>query len=243
MDKWLDKVHHGDCLEVMRSMPDECVDLVVTSPPYNLRNTSAHGRGKYDWDQSRLGQFGYDDYEDNLPYGMYVEWQRECLTEMLRLLPPTGAVFYNHKWRVQHGLLQDRREIVEGFPVRQIIIWNRGSGSNFNPGYFVPYFEVIYLIAKPDFRLVDRAWNHGNVWHIGPTTRADHPAVMPLKVAQRCIASTDAQVVLDPFLGSGTTAVAAVQARRSFIGIEKSEQYCMVAWGRIERERLTPGLL
>ena len=67
---------------------------------------------------------------------------------MMRVLAEDGAIFYNHKWRVQGGLLQDRADIVEGFPVRQVIIWQRNGGINFNPGYFLPTYEVIYLIAK-----------------------------------------------------------------------------------------------
>ena len=68
---------------------------------------------------------------------------------MMRVLRNDGAIFYNHKWRVQDGLLQDRSDIVAGFPVRQIIIWQRAGGINFNPGYFLPNYEVIYLICKP----------------------------------------------------------------------------------------------
>ena len=82
----------------------------------------------------------------------YVAWQRESLTAMMRVLRNDGVIFYNHKWRVQGGLLQDRHDIVEGFPVRQIIIWKRKGGINFNPGYFLPTYEVIYMICKPDFK-------------------------------------------------------------------------------------------
>ena len=136
-------------------MPSETVDVVVTSPPYNLKNSTGNGMkdgrgGK--WANASLIK-GYSDHPDDLPHEDYVQWQRESLAEMYRLLKPTGAIFYNHKWRVQGGLLQDRADIVEGFPVRQIIIWKRKGGINFNPGYFLPTFEVIYLIAKPDFKL------------------------------------------------------------------------------------------
>ena len=93
---------------------------------------------------------GYATHNDNMPYKQYVQWQREVLTEVMRVLKPTGAFFYNHKWRVQAGLIQDRREIVQGFPIRQIIIWQRAGGINFNKGYFLPTYEVIYMIAKPD---------------------------------------------------------------------------------------------
>jgi site-specific DNA-methyltransferase (adenine-specific) len=60
--------------------------------------------------------------------------------------------FYNHKWRVQDGLLQDRQDIIRDLPVRQIIIWKRKGGINFNPGYFLPTYEVIYLIPKTKFQ-------------------------------------------------------------------------------------------
>jgi len=81
---------------------------------------------------------------------------------MLRLIKPDGAIFYNHQWRVQAGLLQDRQDIVSDFPVRQVIIWRRKGDINFNPGYFLPTYEVIYLIAKPDFKLAPNANRHGD---------------------------------------------------------------------------------
>ncbi len=66
----------------------------------------------------------------------------DCVALMakMRVLREDGAIFYNHKWRVQAGLLQDRSEIVAGFPVRQIIIWKRDGGINFNRGYFLPTY-------------------------------------------------------------------------------------------------------
>ncbi|MBR1439493.1 MAG: site-specific DNA-methyltransferase, partial [Synergistaceae bacterium] len=143
----------------MRDLEDSCVDLFVTSPPYNLKNSSGNGMkdgrgGK--WSRAALLK-GYEGYGDAMPYDEYCEWQRECLTEMMRLLKEDGAIFYNHKWRVQNGLLQDRHEILDGFPVRQIIIWRRKGGINFNAGYFLPTYEVIYLIAKPKFKLAEKA--------------------------------------------------------------------------------------
>ena len=82
-----------------------------------------YGRGGK-WSNAALVN-GYSHYNDCMPHDEYVKWQRACLKEMLRLIPDHGAIFYNHKWRVQGGLLQDRQDIIEGFPVRQIIIWKR----------------------------------------------------------------------------------------------------------------------
>src|SRR3989338_6387207 len=154
-------------------------------------------------------QKGYSHHDDCMPHDKYVKWQRDCLTEMMRVMNNKGAIFYNHKWRVQNSLLQDRQDIVNGFPVRQIIIWKRKGGINFNKGYFLPTYEVIYLIAKPKFELVPKANAHGDVWEFGQDLNNHHPAPFPVGLIHRIVSSTTAKTVLDPFIGSGTTAVVA----------------------------------
>lgn len=240
MEKFLNKFHVGESVEIMKTIPDESVGLVVTSPPYNLRNSSGGGM-KRPWDNARwsnaaLGK-GYETHDDNMPHDEYVKWQREVLSESMRVLQSDGAIFYNHKWRVQKGLIQDRSDIVEGFPVRQIIIWQRSGGINFNPGYFLPTYEVIYLIAKPDFKLAPKANTLGDVWNISQDRGNPHPAPFPVELADRIVSSTTAELVLDPFMGSGTTAVAAVKNGRDFIGIDASEEYTNLAEVRLENFR------
>ena len=222
---WLNQIHQGDCLQVLAQLPDESVDLVVTSPPYNLRNST--GNGARAW-------AGYDGYTDDIPHEEYVAWQRQCLAEMLRVLKPAGAIFYQHCWRVQDGLFQGRADILEGFPLRQIIIWHRSGSQNHNSTYFVPDYEVIYLIAKEEFRLVDGC-SDGAVWRINQDQSGDYPdlPVWPVELPRRAIAATDAQIVLDPFVGSGTTAVAAALEGRDYIGIEQSARYVAIARQRV----------
>ncbi len=237
-DDFVNKIVCGDCLAVMRLIPDASIDLVVTSPPYNLKNSTGNGMkdgrgGK--WANAALVN-GYKDYDDCMPHDQYVAWQRECLAEMLRIIPETGAIFYNHKWRVQGGLLQDRQDIVSGFPVRQIIIWKRKGGINFNPGYFLPTYEVIYLIAKPEFRLAPKANAYGDIWEFMQEIDNTHPAPFPVALINRIISSTTAPIVLDPFMGSGTTAIAAKKLGRNFVGIELSEEYIKLAYQRLGGE-------
>lgn len=231
----LNKIICGDAITEMKKMPDESIDLIITSPPYNLKNSTGNGMkdgrgGK--WGNAALIN-GYATYDDNMPYDKYIQWQRNCLSEMMRLIPEDGAIFYNHKWRVQNGLIQDRREIIEGFPVRQIIIWKRKGGINFNAGYFLPTYEVIYLIAKPKFKLAPKANAYGDVWEFTQEQKNGHPAPFPVPLIERIISSTTAKVVLDPFMGSGTTAVAAKNLQRQFIGIEISQEYCDLANRRL----------
>jgi len=224
IDKFRNKIICGDSIDEMKKMPSESIDLVVTSPPYNLKNSSGNGMkdgrgGK--WANASLIN-GYSHYNDNMPHDEYAEWQRNCLNEMLRLIKEDGAIFYNHKWRVQRGLIQDRQDIVKDFPVRQIIIWRRKGGINFNPGYFLPTYEVIYLIAKPKFRLAKKANAHGDVWEFKQEMKNNHPAPFPVQLIDRIITSTNAEIILDPFMGSGTTAITALGNNRDFIGIDLS---------------------
>jgi len=236
-EDFIDKFIVGDSIEIMKKIPKGAVNLVVTSPPYNLKNSTGNGMkdgrgGK--WANAAL-QNGYSNYNDCIPHKEYVEWQRKCLEESMRLLKDDGAIFYNHKWRVQNGLLQDRQDIVSGFPVRQIIIWHRNGGINFNKGYFLPTYEVIYLIAKKKFRLAPKANAHGDVWDIGQDLNNPHPAPFPLGLIDKIISSTKAKIVLDPFMGSGTTALAAKINKRNFIGIDISPEYCKMAEKRLSK--------
>lgn len=238
-EDFVDKFICGDSVSVMSQMPDECLDLIVTSPPYNLKNSTGNGMkdgrgGK--WKNAALVN-GYSHHDDNMPHEEYVEWQRSCLTEMMRLLKEDGAIFYNHKWRVQNGLLQDREDIINGFPVRQIIIWRRKGGFNFNPGYFLPTYEVIYLIAKTKFKLANKANAYSDVWEFTQEMNNSHPAPFPIALANRCIESTNAQLILDPFMGSGTTAIAAKRLTKNFIGIDISPEYCEQAEQRLESDQ------
>ena len=231
------KIINGDSLEIMRQIPNESIDLIITSPPYNIRNTtgggiSSIGSKHSKWSGAALGD-GYEDHSDNMPHEEYVKWQRDCLSEMFRIIKNDGAIFYNHKWRVQNGLLQDRNDILNGFPVRQIIIWKRAGGINFNRGYFLPTYEVIYMICKPNFRLTEKASGLGDVWEIDQEKGNPHPAPFPLEIPEKIISSTNANIILDPFMGSGTTAVAAQKLGRIFIGIELSKKYVKMAEKRI----------
>jgi|TARA_R110000824_G_scaffold10072_12_gene44695 modification methylase len=234
------KITIGDALTEIRRLENESIDLVVTSPPYNLRNSTGNGmkdeRGSK-WQAAKL-RAGYSGHADNMPQDDYDNWQRECIAEMYRVLKPSGAIFYVHKWRVQAGKIQDRSAIMQGFPVRQIIIWKRAGGINFNRSYFLPTYEVIYLIAKPDFYLANGANAHGDVWTITQEANNEHPAPYPLALAERIISSTDAALILDPFMGSGTTAVAAKRLDRDYIGFEISPEYTARARARVNTAKL-----
>lgn len=236
----LDTIICGDVLDTLKKIPDESVDCVITSPPYNLKNSTGNGfkskNNSFRWKNAGLID-GYDGYDDNMPNDLYIQWQREVISECLRVMKNDSFMFYNHKWRVQNGLIQDRSEIMNDFPVRQIIIWERDVMVNFNDSYFCPKYEVIYVIAKGKPKLVKKANGQGDVWKINVDRKNKHPAPFPVELPDKIIKSVDSQIILDPFMGSGTTAIAAIRNNRHYIGIEKSQKYVDMAEQRILEEK------
>lgn len=238
---FLNKIVVSDARSYLRALPLETVKCIVTSPPYNLRNSTGGGfTGKNDlgmWPNQPM-RHGYSgQYQDDMPHDEYVQWQQQCLVEMWRTLRRDGALFYNHKWRVQGGQLQRLSdEITSILPVRQIIIWNRQGGINFNDGYFLPSYELIYFIPKPDFKLATGTNTLMDVWTIPPSYKKDHPNAFPDEVARRCIesASSKGDLIIDPFMGSGTTAVMAKLMGREFSGCDLNPTYVDLARKRLK---------
>lgn len=221
----------GDCLETLKTVPDNSIGLIVTSPPYNIRNSTggrikANGGGSF-MGNSELLSKGYDGFSDDLPYDEYKEQQRAVIKECLRVLRKDGALYYNHRVRTQNGIAQDPMvDFLKGMPVRQIIVWEKGDGPNHNRRFFLPTHENIYLIVNPDFKLKHKGQLPGTVWRIGRERRNPHPAPFPLELPRRCIESSQfTGPVMDPYMGSGTTALAAQQLGHQWVGIEQSAKY------------------
>jgi site-specific DNA-methyltransferase (adenine-specific) len=236
-------IHLGDCLEVMRTMPSKSVDMVFTSPPYNLC-LSADGKGKNNsltngkWKSAGLAN-GYGEYDDARDPADYKAWQHEVLTECWRLLKDDGAIFYNHKPRIMKGEVVLPTIYNPGLPLRQIVVWNRRQGFNFSQSFYLPCHEWVMILAKPDFRLKSKAASGAkDVWTIDHDRKNSHPAPFPVELPMTAIETTSAQVILDPFCGSGTTGVACARLGRQFIGIELDPKFHAMATQRIEAERL-----
>lgn len=227
-------LYHADNRDVLPHLSG--IGQVLTSPPYNLRGDgnlyTAKGK-KF----PNLAN-GYRTYTDDLPHAEYVAWQRELLLMLWGTLAEDGAIYYNHKVRVGGERCKLPTELVpDELPLRQVITWDRGSGFNRTHSYYVPRHEWILLIAKPAFRINTRSVD--DVWNVTfEKGGVDHPAPFPLKLASLAIATTDAEVVLDPFAGSGTTLRAAKDLGRKAIGIEVDERYCEITATRLGQEVL-----
>jgi len=236
------RLYLGDCLSVLLSLPAESVDIVVTSPPYNMGLVpGGGGRGMYrpgaTGRKATRFRDGYGDHGDAMPYGEYCDWQRRVLAECWRVA--RLGVFYNHRPRVEHGALRDPLDGDYGLPLRQRIILDRGTGIDVNLRHFCTRGEYLLLFAKPAFALVSHSMSGmGDVWRVGIEAKVPwHPAPFPVEVPARCIEATGAASVLDPFAGSGSTLLAARNAGIAGIGIDNHEPYCEGAVRRYRGER------
>ena len=237
-------LYHARCEDIL---PLITADLCVTSPPYNMGLTpGGGGRGMYQPSASRKGgrfRGGYDGgCDDALSWDEYDAWQRNIiglLLERCRL-----GVFYNHRPRVIHGRLRmpldgDYRDL----PLRQLIIWDRGTGIDVNLRHFCTAHEYVMLFAHEALKLADHAASGlSDVWRLGMAPKSDHPAPFPVSLPLRAISSVEGvETVVDPFAGSGTTLRAAKDLGRKAIGVELSERYCEIAANRLGQEVLDFG--
>jgi len=218
----------GDAIELMRGIDDNSIDCIVTSPPYNIGPKKGRTRVGPNGEKVTALWRGIHDYEDTMPEEDYQEWQSWVLCEFERIIKPEGSIFYNHKVR------QRNRKIIhpmEWFPrvltLRQEIIWDRHDTHNHDKGYFYPVDERIYWLTKSrDVKFHNEGYS--TVWSIPRAESSNrHNAPFPPEIPRRCIeVSTDkGDVVLDPFMGSGTTIWSARAMGRRYIGFDINQYY------------------
>ena len=297
----LNEIIHGDCLQVMKDIPDKSVDLIVTDPPYNI--------GKAEWDKI-----------DN-----YIEWMGIVFLECQRVLKDNGSFYWFHNDFLQIVDLQKWINDHTEFVFKQLIVWNKRFEGAKNKGFLDGFVEVDGLrnyqqmaeyclfynansfanllvssrkISKMTMNDVDialgrvrkknphrgtelcRRWEEGSsfpsesdycklkelfgwetnysqintafnnqkthhsVWNYEVAPKVGHITPKPVPLIENIIkhSSNEGQTVLDPFIGSGTTAIAALNTGRFFIGIEKDEQYHKIACERVRKWHDEQGL-
>jgi site-specific DNA-methyltransferase (adenine-specific) len=238
----LNKIYNEDCVLGMKKLSDNSIDLIVTSPPYNLN-------------------IQYAEHNDAMTLEVYYDWCKEWIKESFRVLKPGG------RFCLQIGCFQSSQneptystftELFrkEGFIFREFIIWNKntipkrtawGSWKSPSNPRISPPFEMIINFHKISPKILEKGetdltkeefvqWTNG-LWVIGPESakRRNHPAPFPEELVIRCIKmhSYIGSVVLDPFNGSGTTTKIAKQLNRDYIGFDITKEYCNLAEDRI----------
>jgi site-specific DNA-methyltransferase (adenine-specific) len=220
------ELYLGDCLEYMKSMPDKSVDAVITSPPFNLGN-----------DHHTYNKRHYP-YDDDMPEEKYQEWQIIILDGLYKILSDVGSLFYQHKNRIRNGIqITPYQWILKSkFLVKQELVWRNGS-QNFDKIRFYPQTERIYWLAKSSNIVIDNTINATDIFNWGAVgIGGEHTRAFPVDFPKQMLACLPAaQIIFDPFMGSGTTGVACMQLGRKFIGCEIDLNYFEIAKKRIEQ--------
>jgi adenine-specific DNA-methyltransferase len=248
---YLNELVHGDCMGLLRQIPDKCVDLVVSSPPYNI--------GK--------------EYEARKKLEHYLEEQKEVLRECVRVLKATGSIF----WQI--GSFSNRGMLVpldiKLFPIledlglhpRNRIVWVRQHGLHATRKFSARHETILWFTKTDEYTFnldsirVPQKWqnkksyrgdnkgeltchpegkNPGDIWVFqnvkhNHEEQTIHPAQFPEGLIARVLLATtnEGDVILDPYMGAGTVAVVARDHRRHFLGAELDDRYHKVAMRRL----------
>jgi len=235
----INKIYQGNCLEVLKKFDDDIFDLGITSPPYNKLQA---GGGK----KSIFGPIVYDNFDDTLPEDEYQKQQIDILNELYRTTIPGGSFFYNHKVRhIKNNTINPIEWLIKtDWNIKQEIIWDRISALNIRGYHFWQYDERIYWLYKPtkDNKmwgpLESKHANLSSIWRVIPDRNNDHPAPFPLELPVRVMSSifkdSKYKLVIDPYMGSGTTGVACKFLSQHYVGIDISKKYIDEANSRID---------
>ena len=234
----VNQIYKGNCLEVMANFPDNSIDLIVTSPPYNnWRNRRTQANRKEYWKRTNIV---YDTHSDKEEDVVYEAGQIAALNEMIRVLKPTGTICYNHKDRIFNFTVKSPLEWIlkTNAVYRQRITWDRCGMQAYNPVRFYRVEEDIYILGKEakGFTWNKEAAKYLSVWRMVPNKNIfGHNATFPEELVKRCITAftQEGDVVLDPYNGTGTTTKVAKEMGRNYIGIDVSDRYNKIAESRL----------
>jgi|SRR5690606_3232796 len=214
----LNKIHQGDCLELMRDIPDKSIDLVVTDPPYLMDYRSNYRKLKYN-------HIANDKNNHDVI--------AESIKEINRVLKDNTAVYLFCSW---HHIDFFKTEFEKYFKLKNIIVWNKNNTSMGDlKGSYAPKHEFV-LFGHKGRRLLE-GFRHPDVLNAKRTGNNFHPTEKPTDLLETFIKSSskEGDTILDPFIGSGTTAIACINTNRFFVGIEKEKEYVDIANERIRK--------
>jgi adenine-specific DNA-methyltransferase len=247
-------VYFGDCLDLLRTIPNDSIQLIVTSPPYNI--------GK--------------EYEKRLKLELYLNQQYNVIKECVRCLSPRGSICWQVGNYVENGSIIPLDTVLYpiftnfGLKMRNRIIWHFEHGLHCNRRFSGRYETIIWFTKSNEYifnldpvRVPQKypgkkyfkgpntgkyscnplGKNPGDLWNIpnvkcNHVEKTDHPCQFPVELIERFVLSmtNEGDWVLDPFLGTGTSIIAAIRHKRRGAGAETVERYIELARKRIKEE-------
>lgn len=220
----LNYIDNIDCLEGLKEIPDNSVDLIVTDPPYGIGIKSQGS-------DSGTKKSKLNPWADMCNASF---WYSAWLSECQRILKDDGAVWSFINWRYFTTLQKAGLDI--GWSVESLLIWDKGLIGTGGQKGLRPCYEQVMLFTKPNFRIEDRSLRDIQYFQWKTIKPTGHPAEKPLDLIRwlmQISGKTKGAVIVDPFMGSGTTAVAAALEGANYIGFEMDANWVEKAQKRI----------
>jgi len=236
------KVYLGDCIEIMKGLPNNSIDLVFADPPFNIG-------------------LKYDNYNDKRSYNDYYEWSEQWIKETHRILKNNGSIYIaiGDEFAAEVKIILQKA----GFYFRNWIVWYYTFGQNQRKKFNRSHTHILYFTkdkekvifngdeiripsarqmlyndkrAHPKGKIPDDIWEYSRVCGTFKERLGDHPCQMPESLLERIIktSSNIGDIVLDPFGGTGTTAFVAKKLKRNYITMDISKKYYDVIEKRLK---------
>lgn len=249
LEKYINQIICGDCLKILKGIPDNSVDMTFADPPFNLKKK-------------------YGEYKDNKEFKEYMNWCKKWIYEMVRVTKPTGSIFVHNvpKWLTYYATFLN--EIAD---FKHWIGWDAPTapmGKTLQPAHYgilfyaknakrLKFYEIRYphkRCRKCEVLLKDYGGKKDGLHPFGPLVsdvwtdihrikhnkyRDKHPCQLPVHLMERLILMTtdEDDIVLDPFVGTGTTVIAAKRLGRRYIGIDIDEKYVNITNSKLSKEK------
>lgn len=248
INDFLNRIIQGDCVELLKQIPDNSIDMTFADPPFNLKK-------------------GYNSYKDSLKLQEYLDWCEQWITEMVRITKPTGSIFVHNipKWLTYYSTFLNKQA-----DFKHWISWDAPTapmGKTLQPAHYgilfyakdckqLKFYEIRYphkRTRKSNILAKDYGGKKGLLHPFGPLVsdvwtdihrvkhnkfRDEHPCQLPIHLLERIIlmATDEKDIVLDPFNGTGTTAIAAKRLGRQYIGFDIDESYIKITENKLNHE-------
>lgn len=255
---------YGEALKILKSLPDNSIDHCFTDPPYNI--SGYDGKKKIGWLQSNETWTGKKKFEkidaewDKFSNDDYITFSKEWIGEVIRVLKPNGSIIifgsYHNIYKIGSILQEYDRKLINS-----ITWYKRNAFPNVTQRMLCESTEhIIWAVNETQKRAKNWTFNYKemkelnggvqmrNMWDIVATPTSErkhgkHPSQKPMEVMNRLVigCTKENDIIIDPFMGSGTLPVAAELNKRRYIGIDNNKEFCELALKRVrfERDRLS----
>ena len=226
----LDEIYCGDALVLMKDIPAGSIDLIVTDPPFAIDFEAK--RSNYNRTQGRVIE-GYNEIPREKYYDFTVSWMKEAY----RVLKRSGSMYVFSGWTNLKDILNAIDDV--GFITINHIIWKYQFGVFTKRRFVTSHYHILFVVKDERSYKFNKVEHYPeDVWVINReywTGKVKTPTKLPLELVKKILlfSSDEGDIVLDPFVGSGTVAVAAKMLGRHFLGFEIVPEYCELARERV----------